>query len=119
MTIFTTNQARITVQLLDRHDLNYDQIFKIAQYVDAYEIDKEVQDNLVIDIQRVTRSGEIELVLTPKNGLKYNEIAEHLKMVLRYALESVNMAECNWEILKIEFQPEKPGKPSYFTSSSQ
>jgi hypothetical protein len=118
MTIFTTNQARITLKLVDRQNLTYDQIFKIAQYIDAYEIDKQLQDNLVIDIQKVTKAGEIELVLTPKNGLRYSEIADHLKMILQYALENVNLADSKWEILKIEFQPEMPGKPSYFTSNS-
>ena len=113
MSIVTTNPAHITVQLLNQQSLTLEQLFQIAHYIDAYEIEKQLQESLVIDIQEVTKSGTIELVLTPKTGLTYEEVSEHLKMVFSYALKNVNLPECKWEITRISFKNEKLGKASY------
>jgi len=116
MSIVTTNTAKIAVQLLDQPNLSQEQIFKLAHFIDAYEIEKQLQDSLVIDIHEVTKNGKIELLLTPKSGLSYEELSEHLKTIISYALENVNLIDCRWEITKISFQTEKPGKPSYVSN---
>ena len=113
MSIVTTNPARIIIQLLDQPVLTQDQIFKLAHYIDAYEIEKQLQETLVIDINEITRDGIVELVLTPKMGLKYDDIAEHLKKVISYALKNVDLGECKWDIVKISFETQRPGKASY------
>ena len=113
MSIVTTNPARITVQLLGEQNLTLNQIFQLAQYIDAYEIEKQIQESLVIDIHEVTKNGIIELVLTPKSGLKYDELSEHLKMVIDYALKNAKLGDKKWEITKISFETQRPGKASY------
>ena len=113
MSIVTFNPAHITVQLLDQQGLNQEQIFKLAHFIDAYEIEQKLQDKLVIDIHEVTKTGKIELLLTPKSGLTYDEVNEHLETIIKYALKNVNLEGTRWEILKISFLTEKPGKPSY------
>jgi hypothetical protein len=107
------NPAKVSIQLLDINNLTHQQIFKLAHLIDAYEIDKQLQDKLVIDILKVTRSGRVELILTPKTGLKYDELSEHLDLILKYALTSSDMDKCRWEIIDIDFITQKPGKPSY------
>jgi hypothetical protein len=119
MSIVTTNPAKVTVRLLEHSDLTQDQIFKIAHFIDSYEIEKQLQDTLVIDIYKVTKTGEIELVLTPKTGLSYDTLSEHLQMIVSFALQKVNLADCKWEITKLEFQTEKFGKPSYVFDEPQ
>ena len=113
MSIVTMNPARVSVQLLDRDDLTQEQIFKLAHHIDAYEIDKQIQDNLVIDIYKLTKKGLIELLLTPKSGLTYDELSEHLARVMNFALKSINLDQCHWEIVDIKFLTQVPGQPSY------
>jgi hypothetical protein len=113
MSIVTTNPAFITVQLKDTQNLTREQMFKLAHYIDAYEIERNLQETLVIDINRISRSGIIELLLTPKEGLAYEELSYHLEMAITYSLNSVNLGECKWEVVNISFEPERPGKPSY------
>jgi hypothetical protein len=107
------NPARVAVQLIDYKDLTQDQIFKLAHHIDAYEIDEKIQDNLVIDIYKITKLGVIELVLTPKGGLTYDELSEHLNKIMTYALKTVDLEKCRWEIIDIVFITQKLGKPSY------
>ena len=113
MSIVTTNPARVIVKLIDQRKLTQDQIFKLAHFIDSYEIEKQLQDILVIDIDEITKEGTIELVLTPKSGLKYEDISDHLKTVISFALKNVDLGECEWEIVKISFETQRPGKPSY------
>ncbi|WP_455391455.1 hypothetical protein [[Eubacterium] cellulosolvens] len=113
MSIVTTNPARITVQLIDYQSLNQERIFKLAHFIDAYEIEKKLQESLVIDIYEISKAGRIELLLTPKSGLTYDEISEHIRTVIAFALDKVNLSDCKWEIEKISFETQKPGKPSY------
>ncbi len=113
MSIITMNPARVAVQLIDVHNLTQQQIFKLAHHIDAYEIEKQLQDNLVIDIYKVTTKGKIELVLTPKSGMTYDELSEHLDNIMKYALRSVELEQCRWEIIDISFLTQKPGQPSY------
>jgi hypothetical protein len=111
----TTNPARITVQLLQNQNLSQEQIFKLAHYIDAYEIEKELQETLVIDIVEVTKNGRIELMLTPKSGLSYDELSDHLKTVISYSLKNVDLENCNWEVTKISFETKVPGKASFIS----
>jgi len=113
MSIVTMNPAKVTIQLLDNQGLTQEQIFKLAHHIDAYEIEKQLQESLVIDIQKITRSGMIELIITPKSGLTYDELSKYLNDAILFALKSVNLEECRWEIIEIAFQTEIPGKPSY------
>jgi hypothetical protein len=113
MSIVTTNPAKVSIRLLDQKDLTHDQIFQLAQHIDAYEIEKKLQESLVIDIHKVTKSGKIDLIITPKTGLTYDELYNHVTKVISFALKSVKLENCRWEILEISFQTEMPGKPSY------
>jgi hypothetical protein len=113
MSIVTINPAWVTVKLIDNQNLTQSQIFKLAHHIDAYEIEKHLQENLVIDINRISKNGLIELVLTPKSGLTYDELSEHLDMIMTYSLKNVNLEDCRWEIIDISFKSERPGKPSY------
>ena len=113
MSIVTTNPARITVQLIGEPNLEQSKIFKLAQFIDAYEIEKQLQETLVIDIYRISKTGRIELVLTPRGGLTYDELSDHLDKAISFALKSVDMEECKWEIVNISFKTEMPGHPSY------
>jgi hypothetical protein len=116
MSIVTTNPAKITVQLLDNQNLSQEQIFELAHYIDAYEIEKQLQETLVIDIFEVTKTGKIELVLTPKSGLSYEELSLHLKTVISYSLKNVNLEQCKWEVTKISFETRVPGKASFISA---
>lgn len=113
MSIVTTNPAKVLIRLIDHPDLTHDQIFQLAQFIDAYEIEKQIQENLVIDIHKVTCAGQIELIMTPKTGMSYSDISNHLNQVIEYALKNSNLEGSQWEILEIIFQIVKPGKPSF------
>jgi hypothetical protein len=113
MAIVTTNPARVLIRLIDQPVLTHEQIFQLAHFIDAYEIEKQLQESLVIDIHKVTAAGQIELIMTPKTGLSYDEIASHLNQVITYALKNSNLEGSQWEIIEISFQIVKPGKPSF------
>ena len=119
MSIVTTNPVKVTIQLLDHQDLTYQQIFKLAHYIDAYEIEKQLQESLVIDIYEVTKAGKIEFLLTPTSGLTYDELSEHLQTLISYSLEKVNLAKCKWEITQIVFETRVPGKASFVSGNIQ
>ncbi len=113
MTILITNPVKITVQLLDQKSLTSEQIFKLAHNIDAYEIEKQLQDSLAIDINKVTKTGHIELVITPSSGLTYDELSEHFHLAMAHTLENVNLPQSKWEMIEITIKPETPGRPSY------
>ena len=113
MAILITNPVKITVQLLDQKPLTSEQIFKLAHNIDAYEIEKQLQDSLAIDINKVTKTGYIELVITPTSGLTYDELSEHFNLAMVHSLENVNLPQCRWEIIEIAIKTATPGRPSY------
>jgi len=113
MSILTTNPARVTIQLLDNQGLTQEQIFRLAHSIDAYEIERKMEENLVIDIQEISKSGKIVLVIVPKGGLTYDDLSYHLDMIMSFALKSVNLEKCRWELSNIYFQIQNLGKPSY------
>lgn len=113
MSIVTTNPAKVTVQLLDSQYLTHEQIFKLAHFIDAYEIEKELQDTLVIDIFKITKNGRLEIILTPTGGLTYDELSHHLNSIMTESLKNVNLDGCRWEVISILFITKVPGQPSF------
>jgi len=97
---------------LDR-ELSLDDLFKLGQYLDAYEVERDVEDTLVIDIKKINKAGTIQVFITPQGMMTYDEICDHIKQMMEFALTNSDLDDCKWEVREIIYHPKRPGTPSY------
>jgi hypothetical protein len=108
----------IFIKLKGNRDLTQDEMFNLAQYIDAYEIEKGERETIVIDIKRLTKDGSIIIFLTPRGGgLTYETISNHVKSMMEFAIPKAGLNEFKWEIEEFTTDLEAPGTPSYVSTS--
>ena len=119
MAIITTNPMDIYIRLVGDRHLTQDEMFKLAQHIDAYEIEKGERETIVIDIKRLTKDGSIIIYVTPRGGgLTYDNISSHVKSLMEFAIPKAGLTEFKWEIEEFSTDLEAPGTPSYVSTST-
>ena len=116
MSIAILNSMDLIINLnLDR-ELNLDDLFKLGQYLDAYEVERDVEDTLVIDIKKINKAGTLQVFITPQGMMTYDEICDHIKQMMDFALTNADLEDCKWEVREIIYHPKRPGTPSFVQS---
>lgn len=95
-----------------KRDLKAEELFVLAEALDEYEVEKEVEEMIVIDISEITSSGMIVVHVIPKRMLSYNEIYQHVDTLIKDALKKSGLKSHDYEIKKIIFRTIRPGTPS-------
>jgi hypothetical protein len=106
----------LIINLQSDRELTLDDLFKLGQYLDAYEVERDVEDTLVIDIKKINKTGTIHIYITPQGMMTYDEICDHIKQLMEFALVNSGMENYNWEVREIIYYPKRPGTPSYVQS---
>ncbi|UCH88969.1 MAG: hypothetical protein JSV49_12160 [Thermoplasmata archaeon] len=110
------NPMDLVINLMCDRELTLDDLFKLGQYLDAYEVERDVEDTLVIDIKRINKTGTIYIYITPQGMMTYDEICEHIKQLMEFALTNAGMDNFKWEVREIIYYTKRPGTPSYVQS---
>ena len=113
MAIAILNSMDLVIHLTCDRELTIDDLFKLGQYLDAYEVERDVEDTLVIDIKSINKAGKINIFLTPQGMMTYDEICDHIKQLMEFALTNAGLEGFPWEVREIIYHPKRPGTPSY------
>jgi hypothetical protein len=116
LSIAILNPMDIIINLMIDRELSVDDLFKLGQFLDAYEVERDVEDTLVIDIKKINKTGTIHIFVSPQGMMTYDEICDHIKQLMEFALTNASMDEFKWEVREIIYHPQRPGTPSYVPS---
>lgn len=111
------NSMDLVINLMVDRELSLDDLFKLGQYLDAYEVERDVEDTLVIDIKKINKTGTINIFITPQGMMTYDEICDHIKQLMEFALTNAGMDGFQWEVREIIYHPKRPGTPSFVPSN--
>jgi hypothetical protein len=103
----------LVINLICDRELTIDDLFKLGQYLDAYEVERDVEDTLVIDIKKINKTGTIHVFITPQGMMTYDEICDHIKQLMEFALTNSELEDFKWEVREIVYHPKRPGTPSF------
>jgi hypothetical protein len=107
------NSMDLIINLMVDRELTIDDLFKLGQYLDAYEVERDVEDTLVIDIKKINKAGTIHIFITPQGMMSYEEICDHIKQLMDFALTNAGLENFSWEVREIIYHPKRPGTPSF------
>jgi hypothetical protein len=110
------NSMDLIINLNVDRELVLDDLFKLGQFLDAYEVERDVEDTLVIDIKKINKAGTIQIYITPQGMMTYDEICDHIKQMMEFALTNAELEDSKWEVREIIYHPKRPGTPSYSPS---
>jgi hypothetical protein len=99
-----TKQERQTIPPKD--------LFNFIDALDAYEVEKDLEETLVVDVTEITNDGLVVIHIEPKKMIQYNDIHGHLEAMLMNAFKLAKMKDYEYEIKKILFRIYKAGQPS-------
>jgi hypothetical protein len=87
-------------------------LFNFIDALDAYEIDKKLEETLVVDITEITNDGLVVIHIEPKKMIRYVDVYEHIDAMMVNAFKNAKMKDYEYEIKKILFRIHKTGVPS-------
>jgi hypothetical protein len=96
----------------EKHIIPPKDLFKFIDALDAYEIDKKIEETLVVDITEITNDGLVVIHIEPKKMIRYQDVYDHLDSMMTNAFKVAKMKNYEYEIKKILFRIYKPGVPS-------
>jgi len=88
------------------------QIFSLADALDGYEIEKELENKLVVDIVEISSAGVFAVHIIPKQRLTYDELMEYIDDMVTTALKRKEIPAEGYKVKKVMFRTAEPGKPS-------
>jgi hypothetical protein len=96
----------------EKHTIPPKDLFKFIDALDAYEIDKKIEETLVVDITEITNDGLVVIHIEPKKMIRYQDVYDHIDAMMKNAFKVAKMKNYEYEIKKILFRIYKPGVPS-------
>ncbi len=93
-------------------ELSPEDMFKMAEALDAYEIDAKVEKTVVMDISEIADNAMVVVRVDPKKMISYQEIFQHIDSMITGALKKAGFEAQEYTIKKILFRTILPGSPS-------
>jgi hypothetical protein len=87
-------------------------LFNFIDALDAYEVEKDLEEILVVDITEITNDGLVVIHIEPKKMIRYSDVYDHLDAMITNAFKLAKMNDYDYEIKKILFRIYKTGVPS-------
>jgi hypothetical protein len=97
---------------LDAGELSPEEMFSLADALDAYEMDAQVEETIVMDISEIADNAMVVVRVDPKRMITYDEIFQHIHKMISAALEKADFPGNQYRIKKILFRTLIPGSPS-------
>ena len=109
---FTDDDLMRKASKQDKHKIPPKVLFNFIDALDAYEIDKGIEETLVVDITEITNDGLVVIHIEPKKMIRYVDVYDHIDAMMMNAFKIADMEEYDYEIKKILFRIYKTGVPS-------
>lgn len=97
---------------MEKHVIPPRDLFNFIDALDAYEIEKGIEETLVVDITEITNDGLVVIHIEPKKMIRYVDIYEHIDSMMTNAFKLAKMNQYEYEIKKMLFRIFKTGVPS-------
>jgi hypothetical protein len=112
--VLTKNPMDVIIGF-DIKELDSQQMFKVAEALDAYEMEARVHETVVMDISEIADNAMVVVRVDPKKLITYDEIFSHIDAMISAALEKAGFKGKEYRIKKILFRTILPGAPSTMT----
>ena len=112
MPVIVQNPMDVIISIDNEEDMTGEEIFLLADALDGYEIEKEVEEKLVVDIIEISSAGIFAVHIIPKQMLTYKEIMKHVDEMVNAALKQKGIKANKYNIKKVMFRTKELGKPS-------
>ena len=112
MPVIVQNPMDVIISLNNEEDMTGEEIFLLADALDRYEIEKEVEEKLVVDIIEISAAGIFAVHIIPKQMLTYKEIMKHIDEMVMAALKERGIKAGEYHVKKVMFRTKDLGKPS-------
>jgi len=112
LTVVVQNSLDVIIALDNVDDLKGEEIFALADALDGYEVEKRIEDKLVVDIVEISSAGVFAVHLIPKMMMTYEDIMVHIHEMVSSALKRDDISCKTYTVKKVLFRTREPGKPS-------
>ena len=112
MPVIIRNPIDIVIELKGVDVIDSETMFKLADVIDAYEVEQQTEKTIVVDICEINANGLIVMHVDPKMMIRYNEIHQHIEAIIASALKIFAPQDVGFEVTKIIFRTLRPGIPS-------
>lgn len=115
MTVIVQNPLDVIIALEADEELTGEEMFNLADALDGYEIVKEIEDKLVVDIVEISSAGIFAVHVIPKQMLTYKDLIFFINDMVSTSLKREDVPFSDFNVKKVLFRTTEPGKPSETT----
>ena len=112
MTVIVQNSLDVIISLDNVDDIKGEEMFALADALDGYEVEKGIEDKIVIDIVEISSAGVFAVHVIPKQLMTYSEIMSYIDDMVKTALKRDEIVAKSYSVKKVLFRTREPGKPS-------
>ena len=116
MTVIVQNPLDVIIALNYDEELSGEDMFNLADALDGYEIEKEIEDKLVVDIVEISSAGVFAVHIIPKQMLTYKDLNFFINDMVSTSLKREDLPFDSFNVKKVLFRTTEPGKPSETTN---
>jgi len=112
LTVIVQNSLDVIISLDNVDDIKGEEMFALADALDGYEVEKGIEDKIVIDIVEISSAGVFAVHVIPKQLMTYSEIMSYIDDMVKTALKRDEIVAKSYSVKKVLFRTREPGKPS-------
>ncbi|MBN1391136.1 MAG: hypothetical protein JXA22_10895 [Candidatus Thermoplasmatota archaeon] len=112
MTVIVQNPLDVIISLETEEELTGKEMFALADALDGYEIVKEIEDKLVVDIVEISSAGVFAVHIIPKQMLTYKDLIFFIEDMVSNSLKREDLPFETFKVKKVLFRTAELGKPS-------
>lgn len=112
LTVIVQNPMDVIISLDTEEELTGIQMFSLADALDGYEIEQEIEDKLVVDIVEISSAGVFAVHVIPKQMLTYKDLIFFIEDMVSSSLKRDELPFDSFRIKKVLFRTTELGKPS-------
>lgn len=116
MTVIVQNPLDVIISLETEEEMTGKEMFALADALDGYEIVKEIQDKLVVDIVEISSAGVFAVHIIPKQMLTYRDLIFFIEDMVLNSLKREDLPYKTFSVKKVLFRTAELGKPSETSS---
>jgi hypothetical protein len=106
----------VIISLETDEEMTGQEMFALADALDGYEIEKEIEDKLVVDIVEISSAGVFAVHLIPKQMLTYKDLIFFIEDMVSASLNRDDLPYDEFKVKKVLFRTAELGKPSETSS---
>jgi hypothetical protein len=116
VTVIVQNPLDVIISIDTEEEFTGHQMFALADGLDGYEIEKEIEDKLVVDIVEISSAGVFAVHIIPKQMLTYKDLIFFIEDMVSTSLKRDDLPFDDFKVKKVLFRTTELGKPSETSS---